>query len=130
VDGETYDWLAAQGVSVSGTLRDMIVRARREADEAIAGPEKSLAGGRARTHQTSLSPAIAGPEKSLAGGRARTHQTSLSPAQDAWVRSRPEGASAYLRGLVERDRTTASQIKREISSSTVPTSVSPTARES
>jgi len=34
-------------------------------------------------------------------GRASTHTTSLSPAQAAWVRSRPEGASAYLRGLVD-----------------------------
>ena len=40
VDGETYDWLAAQGVSVSSTLRDMIVRARCEADEALRALEK------------------------------------------------------------------------------------------
>jgi hypothetical protein len=41
---------------------------------------------------------------SLTGGRAQTVQTSLSEASAAWVRSRPEGAAAYLRGLIERDR--------------------------
>jgi hypothetical protein len=40
---------------------------------------------------------------SLTGGRAQTVQTSLSEASAAWVRSRPEGAAAYLRGLVERE---------------------------
>ena len=43
------------------------------------------------------------PRPLAPSGRAQTHQTSLSPAADAWVRSRPEGVSAYLRGLVAED---------------------------
>jgi hypothetical protein len=41
---------------------------------------------------------------SLTGGRCATVQTSLSEASAAWVRAKPEGASAYIRALIERDR--------------------------
>jgi len=44
-------------------------------------------------------------------GRATSITTSLSPAAAAWVRSRPEGASACLRGLVDAALDEAIQTK-------------------
>jgi hypothetical protein len=66
----------------------------------LADIKRKKAKAKAKAHK----PLKRRPRPLAPSGRASTHTTSLSPAQDAWVRSRPEGVSAYLRGLVEADR--------------------------